>query len=582
MLIQGQEITIRPAGSNLLAGISFAIPSGAKIGLVGANGCGKTSLCRVITGLQEADGGVLSVQRSVTIGWVPQHLTTPDNCTVLEYLAPEVLARRSELSRLEIAMGNPENSRQELERILRQYGELRESYDEQHGDLCETKAQRILNEIGLPLPLDAKVMQLSGGERNSLALTRALLSNPDVLVLDEPGNHLDFAGLERLERILRDYSGAVLLVSHNRRLLDRCVDRIWQMSNGSLQEYAGNYTDYRMTMLQNAAAQLAQHSVQQAKLQRLEELVRRFEQIARATADPAWGKRLRARRTQLEKNREQAVAAPQVHSGSIDVQIAARGSRADIAIELNNYGKAFDERVLLRDVRFQIQAGERVGLIGPNGSGKTSLIRDLMETGSWENPVMRIGPSFRVGYIAQHREQFRQSAPLLEALQLATGAQEREASSILTRMQFSRRDFETTVSNLSGGEYNRLQLAALLLQGANLLILDEPTNHMDIPSKEIIEEALVESEVTLLVVSHDRYLLDAVVDRLLIIENQGITDFPGRFSEYRSSQLNSDDSLDSRAADQRDAQRRKTEAQAARHIAKGDHKSARKSAAKLR
>ncbi len=578
MLVQGQGITIRPAGSELLSGISFAIPGGAKIGLVGANGCGKTSLCRVIAGLQEADGGVLSVQRRIQIGWVPQHLTTTDDCTVLEYLAPDVLARRSELSRLEAAMGNPGNSPQELERILQQYGELRESYDEEHGDLCETQAQRILSEIGLELPLDAKVMQLSGGERNSLALTRALLGNPDVLILDEPGNHLDFAGLERLEGILRGYPGAVLLVSHNRRLLDRCVDRIWHMSHGSLQEYSGNYTDYRMTMLQNAAARLAQHAVQQAKLQRLEELVKRFEQIARATADPAWGKRLRARRTQLEKNREQAVDAPQIGSKNIDVQIAARGSRADIAIELNNYRKSFGDRVLLSDVRFQIQAGERVGLIGPNGSGKTSLIRDLMERGSWENPVIRIGPSFRVGYISQHREQFRQSAPLLEALQLATGAQDKEASAILTRMQFQRRDFETAVRDLSGGEYNRLQLAALLLQGANLLILDEPTNHMDIPSKEIIEEALVESEVTLLVVSHDRYLLDAVVDRLLIIEKQTITDFPGRFSEYRSSL----DDPDSRAENEHDAQRKKTEAQAAQHIARGDHKSARKAAAKLR
>lgn len=574
MIIQGQEITVRPAGTAVLSGACFAVPAGAKIGLVGPNGGGKTTLCRLITGEISPDAGTISIQRGLKIGWVPQHLKSEPETTVIQYLMPEILAKRQELENLEKAMGLAGQDAETLERILVKYGNLREEYDEMQGDLAEVKAERILMEIGLEIDLYAKVMQLSGGERNSLALTLALMGEPDVLLLDEPGNHLDFTGIERLENVIRNFRGTVLLVSHNRTLLDRCVDRIWQLDRGQVLEFSGNYTDYKMTLLQNSAAQLAQYSVQQAKLRRLEALVQRFEQIARATGDPAWGKRLQARRTQLEKNREQSIDAPDIGGRPIEVQISSRKSQADIAIDIRNYSKSYDGIPVLDILSFRIQAGERVGLFGPNGCGKTSLIRDLVTEGHWDNPLMRIGPSFKLGYVSQHREQFSTHESLIDTLRTASGSGEKEVSSMLSRLQFSRSDFETRVSELSGGEYNRLQLAVLLLQGANLLVLDEPTNHMDIPSREIIEDALAESEITLLVVSHDRYLLDAVVDRLLVIENRQIIDFPGRFSEYRAQSRPDIEFQDI-------AERKTIEASAAAYIRAGDHKSARRIARKL-
>ena len=339
---------------------------------------------------------------------------------------------------------------------------------------------------------------LSGGERNVLSLARAVLLRPDLLVLDEPGNHLDFDGLARLETFLEEFDGAVLVVSHNRWLLDRVVTRILELQGTRLTEWDGNYSQYRLTRLRRLVAQQADYAANQKRLAALEALVQRFAQIARNNADPAWGKRLHARKTQLARAKSQAVERPVLPTARISISGSNEATRADIALSVRGYSRGFGDRVLFRDAALTVACGERVGLVGPNGSGKTTFLRDVVETAAWESRTLRIGPSLRVGYCAQHQEVFDPSRSIMEEF-LSLGALNRkEVFAAVARFLFGWDDLDKRIADLSGGERNRLQLARIILLKANFLILDEPTNHMDIASREAIEESLTEFTGTVL------------------------------------------------------------------------------------
>lgn len=529
MRVQINNVSHDYAGTAVLTGINAAITPGVRIGIVGANGCGKTTLVRIVTGeLEPADGSV-TVEPRTTIGFVPQSMNPGEAQTVRDYLLADVLALRSRLRELEHAMADPGDR---LERILADYERTRERYDAAFGDTAEERAERLLGELGLVAGLDNALATLSGGEQNVLALGRAVIAQPDLLVLDEPGNHLDFAGLAWLEDYLRRYPGAVCIVSHNRYLLDRVAQTIWELDGGRLSEYTGNYSDYRFARLTKALADQATHAVEQRKLARLEELVRTFEERARVTGDPKWGKRLRARRTQLEKARDASLDAPSLGDAPIEPAFHRTDVRSDIAVDVRDYRKAFGERVLLDRARLTVRVGDRVGIVGPNGSGKTTLLEELVSTGSWEHPRLRIGPSMRVGYCAQKRDRFPGETSVLDAMLSAGSFTRNEVFGVLSRLRFSWEDLDRSVATLSGGEWNRLQLAIAIIGRANLLVLDEPTNHLDIPSREAVEEALAEFDGTIITVSHDRYFLDAVARTIVELADRSLVVYEGDFTSF--------------------------------------------------
>ncbi len=527
-----QNVTMRYGAQTVLRSVSFRISSGQKLGFIGPNGAGKTTAIRLMLGQEAPAEGNAFVARGVRVGYVPQRVEYPEGKTVRECLLEEFHALTAELHERERALS--EASGADLDAAMRAYQRVRDEYDRIDGHWLPERAEAMLEALGLVGRSEQPVGSLSGGEKNVLALARALLEDPELLLLDEPGNHLDYVGLAWLEDFLTRFKGAVLIVSHNRYLLDRVVDGILHLEGGRVTSYGGNYSDYRLSRLRQLVAQQADYIANQKRLARLEALVQRFADIARNSTDPAWGRRLHARRTQLEREKEAAVERPELGPSAIQPDFGAETSRANIALQLRGYSKAFDALELFRRAELDVRCGERVALVGPNGSGKTTLLRDVVTTGAWENPTVRVGPSMQIGYCAQEQEVLRPERTVLETVMSAGLPSPGGARAVLARFLFYEQDLGKAVADLSGGERNRLQLALLMVQKPNFLILDEPTNHMDIPAREAIEDALADYEGTVLVVSHDRYFLDKVVERVVEVRERKLVSHAGNFSDFWS------------------------------------------------
>ena len=525
-----QNVTTHYGAQPVLTGASFEINSGQKLGLIGANGSGKTTILRVLTGREPVTGGSVYLDPGVRVGYVPQHFEHDTDSTVMDWLLGEYRPIADALHSQEESLARAPAA--DMDRALRVYQQARDAYDRIDGDSWPRRAQTLLDAFGLGGKEDQQVASLSGGEKNILSLAHALLSEPDLLLLDEPANHLDYLGIAWLEGFLSKFGGTVLIISHNRYLLDRVVGGILELDGGRIQAYSGGYSDYRGAKLRRLIAQQRDYVVNQKRLAQLEALVKRFEQIARSNADPAWGRRLRARRSQLEREKRQAVDKPVLSTRAINADFATDATRSDIALQVRGYSKAFGDRELFDDADMHIASGERVALVGPNGAGKTTLLRDIVQQGAWDSRTIRIGPSIRLGYAAQEQEVLRPERTILEEVGAGATISSNEAFGLLRRFLFGWDDLDKKVADLSGGERNRLQLARLIAVRPSLLVLDEPTNHLDIPTREAVEEALDDYAGTVLVVSHDRYFLDKVVNRVVELRDGKLVSFDGNFSEF--------------------------------------------------
>jgi ATP-binding cassette subfamily F protein 3 len=514
---------------DVLEDVTLSVEAGQKIGLVGRNGAGKTTLLRILLGEEPPSSGQCIRATGARIGYVPQGIDVPDGLAVESFLLQDHRRAEADLRAREAELALPAGA---SAAGLARYQAALDAFEAAGGHEAAARAERLLDGLGLGGRLQQPAGSLSGGERNVLALARALLDRPDLLVLDEPGNHLDYEGLAWLERYLAAFPGAVLLVSHDRHLLDAVATVILELEGRRLREYAGNYSSYRMQKLRALVAQQADYSADRKHLERLEALVARFAAIARSSSDPGWGRRLHARQTQLARQREQAVARPELDSSRIRLRLESRAARADIALRVVGYTRSVGGRKLFENASLEIACGERVALVGPNGCGKTTFIRDLVESGSWDHPHLRVGPSLTIGYCAQNQETLDPARTVLETL-LALGVPSRQAAfPIAARVLFDWDDLDKRVAELSGGEANRLQLACLTVVGATLLLLDEPTNHVDVASREAIEESLAEFPGTVLVVSHDRYFLDKIATAVVEVRDRGFGRYAGQPLEF--------------------------------------------------
>ncbi len=530
LMLSFDQVNKRFGSHVLLEKASFRISKGQKVGLIGPNGTGKTTLLKMLIDQEQPNEGKVNVPKGVRVGYVSQHAEFDDEDTALDSLlkdyqliADAMYAQEAKLSQA---------SQDEMDQALQDYEQAREAYENIDGDRFAQKAEAMLDALGLAGKVHQSMKSLSGGEKSVVSLAKALLAQPDLLVLDEPGNHLDYIGVAWLEDFLKRFPGAVFMVSHNRYLLDRVVDRILHLEGGKIDEYEGNYSTYRATRLRQLVTQQAAYVADQKHLAALEAQVKRLQETAALLGDKASGQRYKAMKTRLEREQDQSTDKPILAKAGVQAGFQAKASKANIALEIRGYDKRFDANVLFENATMTINAGERVAIVGTNGSGKTTLLRDVVKLGNWEHDIIRIGPSMTVGYGSQEQEQLNENHTVLEALLSVGGLTRDDAVPLLSKFLFSWDDLQKKVELLSGGERNRLQIAQLIVKKPNFLILDEPTNHLDIQTCEAIEEALEEYQGTLLVVSHDRYFLDKLVDRVLEVKDQNLVSFEGNFSNF--------------------------------------------------
>ena len=510
--------------------LSWGIEPGHHVGLIGANGAGKTTILKLITSELTPDSGDISRQKGCRVGYLTQDPDLDPTCTVMEEALRGLTALRAleeELHEAEQALAQVQGTDGESDRLLARYGRLQETFERAGGYTYHHRTEAVLHGLGFPeRDLTLPVHVLSGGQKTRLGLAKLLLGDSDLLLLDEPESHLDMQATEWLERYLSEYSGAFLLVSHDRYFLDRTANRISELEQHRLTDTTGNYTQHLKLKEERLQLQSRQHERQTAMIARTEEFIRR--NLAGQKTKQAQSRRKRLERLdRIERPRD-----PHTSAG-LTFSKAARGGDEVIIIEAA--AKQYGDHKLFSDFSLKLLRGERVGIIGPNGSGKTTLLRMILGQEQPSSGSVRIGSSIMTGYYDQERTGLLRDRSVLDELwSVKPTMNEEKIRGILGRFLFSGDDIRKQVGNLSGGEQGRLALAKLILNGPNLLILDEPTNHLDIPSRHALEQALQEYPGTLVVVSHDRYFLDSVVNELLIFESDHIVRWAGDYSDYRA------------------------------------------------
>ena len=524
-------------GNSIFRDIDLEIIEGERIGLVGENGGGKSTLFKLLAGKDTPTEGVISRRRNLTIGYLAQEADPgQSHKTVFEAVSEvtqELVDLPLMLNQLEARMADPEVASDPdlMKAILDEYGKAQERFDALGGYTLEHKVEAVLHGLGFgPAWYDLEVGSLSGGEKKLVNVARFLIKAPDLLLLDEPDNHLDLDAKAWLEQYIQSYAGTVLIISHDRQLLDHAVKKIFELEDGNISAYFGNYSYYFEERQRRLLKQYEIYAVQQGEIKRLETSMRQLKGWSKFNDKFATRAEDMAKR--VERAKQESVDRPILNRDKIKVNLDADRS-GKIVLEVKGLSKSFDERVLFEPFDLTILYGERVGIVGANGSGKTTLLKTMMELIPLDSGSVKIGASVVVGYYAQEQETLPFDSTPLDFVRRIKPINEPQAISFLRGLLFSYEDIHTSIRRLSGGEKSRLQIARLMLTDANFLLLDEPTNNLDIASVEVLEAALEEFEGTILTVSHDRYFLDKIVTKIVAISDDGsVRVYPGNFSYY--------------------------------------------------
>jgi ATP-binding cassette subfamily F protein 3 len=492
--------------------VTFTIGPSEKVALVGPNGSGKTTILRLIAGLDEPDTGLVQVLPGTSIGFMPQDSELTGGGTLVEEVSnasTEIKRLERELRRLESAMSAAQD--RELDALLAEYGEVQHEFDRLGGYSFDAEVKSALSGLGLgPEHWEKRVEILSGGQKTRAALAKLLLQKPDVLLLDEPTNHLDIEACEWLEAFLQGFPGAALVVSHDRYLLDKVVTKVVDLHEGCTKSYPGNYTSYAKQKEESVRQQLENFERQQEEIGKLEDFIQRYH---------AGQRHREARGRQKKLDKMARLRKPKMQTDKMKVRFDAAMSSGHIVIDLRDLGKSWDETPLFSGLNLLVEKGDRIGLVGPNGSGKTTLLRMIVGDEEPSAGTLSLGYGVEIGYFAQEISGLDPVNTVLEEILDSADLTPHEARSLLARFLFTGDDVFKSVARLSGGEQNRLILAKLMLQRPNLLILDEPTNHLDIDARQSLDRALKDFEGTIILTTHDRYLLNSVANKIVELAN---------------------------------------------------------------
>lgn len=537
ILLQTNDVCKSFAANPILTNISIEVKLGERVALVGRNGAGKSTLLKIIAGQMSADSGEVIMPKDRTIGYLPQNATLDSTRGIYDELLTvfkPLIKIEKKLRKMEEKMADPDHfaKRSDEDQLLKSYDTLQAEFRSRGGYTYQAEIRSVLNGLNLGgFPEDTPVSNLSGGQKTQLALGKLLLTRPDLLILDEPTNHLDIDTLTWLEGYLQRYKGSVLVVSHDRYFLDKVATKIYEVAGHKVTKYDGNYTRYMKLRAAAYESAMKTYDKQQKEVARLTDFVRK--NIVRASTT----KRAQSRRKQLEKMSLMDKPRGDEKSADFSFQIEKQSGRDVLAVTDLTVGYSA-EAPMIRGLNFHLTRGERVALVGPNGIGKSTVLKSIAGGSTRLAGDVRLGSMVTIGYYDQEQTSLTNEKTVLNELWDDYPMKpENEIRNILGGFLFSGDDVTKYVSQLSGGEKARLMLAKLMMRHDNLLILDEPTNHLDLDSKEVLEGALIDYPGTILFVSHDRYFINDIADRILELSRAGITEYLGDYDYYQEKKL---------------------------------------------
>ena len=535
-LISAQKLSKSFGAEDIFSEITLSIPRGAKIGLVGPNGSGKSTLLQILMGITPSDSGSVQWAKKITIGYLPQKFEAEfEKSPYQECLSvfSDLILMKGKLNQMEQDLANGNN----VSELLSSYGNLQNTFESRDGYVFETRIHQVLQGLGFSKSEENRPWyQLSGGQKTRAYLAKILLMNPDLLILDEPTNHLDINAIEWLESFLKEYKGGALIVSHDRYFLNQTVEVIWELDS-SFEIYHGNYDAY----LQQRQAR---YERQKAEFESQQEFIAKEEEYIRRNIEGQNTRQAQGRRTRLERLLEESKITNPILHRKIQTNLSSSIRSGDIVLRTKNLeiGYLDDHKKLISIPDVVLQRGECVAILGPNGVGKSTFIKTILNEIPPLAGEVEMGSNLKVGYFAQAHEKLNPKATLMDEITAAAPQMlPAEIRSYLARFLFTGDDVFKTTETLSGGERGRLALAILALQNANLLLLDEPMNHLDLEAQETLQALLKDFNGTILLVSHDRYLVDAIATQIWEVnpDKKTLEIFRGNYSEYKEYQKKS-------------------------------------------
>ena len=531
-LIQFNNVYKQYTGEYILKNVSFSINDGDKIGMIGLNGAGKSSIIKIILGQENHDGSIENVNEkgnvfvnpNMKIGYLSQiHKFDSENNSIYEELLSVFSEQRnilSEIEKISLRMAIEEN----VDDLMEQYNKFNEKYEAMDGYNMEYKIKQVMQGLELNDFKESQIKSLSGGEKTRVTLAKLLLEEPDLLILDEPTNHLDILSIEWLEEYLKKYSKSFLLVSHDRIFLDSVCNKIYELERGKVEQYNGNFSDFVIQKELILKGEIKRFEKESEKIKKMEEYITRFKAGIKA-------KQARGRQKILDRlNR---MDDPVFNPNRMKLKFDISSSSADRVLSVKNLSKSFDGKKVLNNISFDMYKGDKVGIIGKNGIGKSTLLKILMGIKNQDNGEFKFGERVKLGYYDQDHQNLFPENNILQEINTSLNYTEEYLRSKAASFLFVGDDILKPVSKLSGGEKVRLSLLKLSEQKGNLLLLDEPTNHLDIYSIEVLEDALIDYEGSLLLVSHNRHFINSVCNKIYYLSEDGLEEFKGNFDEYK-------------------------------------------------
>ena len=516
------------------------IMSGEKVGLIGPNGCGKSTLFTLITKEEVPSSGIVTTRKGAKVGFLPQMpMLSNENISVSEFLSSsfeEIYRISKEMRLLEYEMTNPQN--EDMEKILNMYGVLQQRFDDLGGYLIDSKINEICNKFGIDSELlERDFSKLSGGEKTIVCFAKIMLSDPDILLLDEPTNNLDIDTLEWLEKFLQNYTGTILMSSHDRYFLDKVATKIVLIERGKSEIFHGNYSYYLKENERRILSEFEQYKDQQKMIDAMKKKIKQLQEFGRMASPSGESFFKRAASIQKRLDKIELLNKPETAKEiPLNFQMTNRSGKQVLAV--HDLNLSIDDKTLLEQVSFDVLFKDRTCLMGKNGCGKSTLIKhiiDLYNGESHDGNDIKIGSNVLIGYIPQVIEFDDDTKTLLEVARKTFNGTETQLRSSLAKFLFYGNDVFKRVNMLSGGEKVRLKLFELMQQNINFLIMDEPTNHIDITTREVLESALSEFQGTILFISHDRYFINEIAKKVLYVEDKNITEYLGNYDDYRNT-----------------------------------------------